>query len=124
MMCISLVSTVRFQKSETAMLSTHHLFSTSDRRFPATYGSDVAFERGCTEVSDENLYKCQTVEDSHGGKGLDCVANTLKKMIVRKQTKGNALHFCNCHGSACNKDWASAGGEDQPTQSPPDNTIK
>ena len=52
------------------MLSTHHLFSTSDRRFPATYGSDVAFERGCTEVSDENLYKCQTVEDSHGGKGL------------------------------------------------------
>jgi len=69
----------------------------------ATYGSDVAFERGCTEVSDENLYKCQTVEDSHGG---------------------NALHFCNCHGSACNKDWTSAGGEDQPTQSPPDNTIK
>ena len=53
-----------------------------------------------------------------------CVANALKKMIVRKQTKGNALHFCNCHGSACNKDWASAGGEDQPTQSPPDNTIK
>ena len=48
------------------------LFSTSDRRFPATYGSDVAFERGCTEVSDENLYKCQTVEDSHGGKGLLC----------------------------------------------------
>ena len=70
MICISLVSTVIFQKSETAMLSTHHLFSTSDRRFPATYGSDVAFERGCTEVSDENLYKCQTVEDSHGGKGL------------------------------------------------------
>ena len=53
-----------------------------------------------------------------------CVANTLKKTIVRKQTKGNALHFCNCHGSACNKDWTSAGGEDQPTQSPPDNTIK
>ena len=45
-------------------------------------------------------------------------------MTVRKQMKGNALHFCNCHGTACNKDWTSAGGEDQPTQSPPDNTIK
>ena len=34
----------------------------------ATYGTDVAFERGCTEISDESLYKCQTVEDNHGGK--------------------------------------------------------
>ena len=29
----------------------------------------MAFERGCTEVADQNLYKCQTVEDGHGGKG-------------------------------------------------------
>ena len=36
-------------------------------KFSATYGADVAFERGCTDVSDENLYKCQTVEGGHGG---------------------------------------------------------
>jgi len=67
----------------------------------ATYGSDVAFERGCTEVSDESMYKCQTVEGDHGG---------------------NALHYCNCHGTGCNKDWASAEGGEQTT--PAEDTIK
>lgn len=70
----------------------------------ATYGTDVAFERGCTEISDESLYKCQTVEDNHGG---------------------NGLHYCNCHGSGCNKDWSTAeGGDNQPTSKPDGPTVK
>jgi len=71
----------------------------------ATYGADVAYERGCTEISDESLYKCQTVTDNHGD---------------------NALHYCNCHGTGCNKDWSSAeGGDNQPTTSKPDGpTVK
>jgi len=66
----------------------------------AMYGSDVAFERGCTEVSDESLYKCQTVEDNHGN---------------------NVLHYCNCHGTGCNRDWASAG--EQATSAQPGDTT-
>jgi len=70
----------------------------------ATYGTDVAFERGCTEISDENLYKCQTMDDNHGN---------------------DALHYCNCHGSGCNKDWSSAeGGDNQPTSQPDGPTVK
>ena len=39
---------------------------------------------------------------------------------------GNALHYCNCHGTGCNKDWTSAdgGGGQQTTPSGPGNTIK
>ena len=35
---------------------------------------------------------------------------------------GNALHYCNCHGTGCNKDWASAEGGEQTT--PAADTIK
>jgi len=70
----------------------------------ASSGGAMVFERGCTDVSDENLYKCQTVEGNHGG---------------------NSLHYCNCHGTGCNKDWTSAeGGNEQTTSGGPDDTIK
>ena len=56
--------------------------------FSATYGPDVAFERGCTEISDENLYKCQTVEDGHGGNNNGYrILSSLKRMIKKMKHK-------------------------------------
>jgi len=53
----------------------------------ASYGSEKkVYERGCTEVSDPGEYKCQDV-----GK------------------EGQGLHYCNCQGNGCNKDWTTAG---------------
>ena len=54
--------------------------------FSVTSGGLAAFERGCTEVSDESKYTCQQVEQG-----------------------GHNLHYCNCHGSGCNEDWTTAG---------------
>ena len=37
----------------------------------------------------------------------------------------DALHYCNCHGSGCNKDWSSAeGGDNKPTSKPDGPTVK
>jgi len=53
----------------------------------AVSGSSAVYERGCTAVTDEELYTCQKVQDSHGG---------------------TSLHYCNCHGPGCNADWSTA----------------
>ena len=60
--------------------------------------------------------------------------------MIFKPMIGNALHYCNCHGTGCNKvsrhkkkiglfgkvkDWTSAeGGNEQTTPAAPDDTIK
>ena len=36
----------------------------------------MAYERGCTEISDESLYKCQTVTDNHGGERIEITRDT------------------------------------------------
>ena len=76
----------------------------------------MAFERGCTELSDESKYKCQTVEGDHGGDTeSSSELTTMLNMIMFKPMIGNALRYCNCHGTGCNKDWASADGGEQAT---------
>ena len=49
--------------------------------------------------------------------------DTVIKLKIKTQT-GNGLRYCNCHGSACNKDWSSAEEGEHTTPSPPDDTIK
>ena len=70
----------------------------------------MTFERGCTEVSDESLYKCQTVEGDHGGDNT--IQYPVLKMEITRMVRirmifkpmiGNGLHYCNCHGTGCNK---------------------
>jgi len=51
----------------------------------ATYGDLTVFERGCSEASDPALFVCKDINRN-----------------------GQELHFCNCHGEGCNKDWDSA----------------
>ena len=95
--------------------------------FTAMFGSDVAFERGCTEVLDESLYKCQTAEDNHGDTESSIEFNRMNnnvltiKMIFQPMIGNNVLHYCNCHGTGCNKDWASAG--EQATSAQPGDTT-
>merc|ERR1712002_865101 len=51
----------------------------------ASYGDTTAYERGCSEASDPSLFGCKDI--SHNNQ---------------------ELHFCNCHGDECNKNWDSA----------------
>jgi len=55
--------------------------------------SKVVMERGCTRAPCEDRFKCETVDDGHGG---------------------TQLQYCNCHGSGCNENWNTAA----PTGSP------
>jgi len=52
----------------------------------ATYGTDTAYERGCTAVTNPAEYVCQD---------------------IGKENQG--LHYCNCHGDGCNQNWSTAG---------------
>ena len=47
----------------------------------------------------------------------------VKIKMMFKPMIGNALHYCNCHGTGCNKDWTSAEGGDEQT-TPAGDTIK
>ena len=60
----------------------------------------MAFERGCTEISDENLYKCQTVEDGHGGNNNGYrILLSLKRMIkkIKHQLQGHSFTHTHTH---------------------------
>merc|ERR1719186_8765 len=54
----------------------------------ATYGKDTVFERGCTEVTDPTEYVCKNIGNN-----------------------GQGLHYCNCHGDECNKNFGNSGAE-------------
>ena len=70
--------------------------------FSVTSGGLAAFERGCTELSDESKYSCQQVNQ-----GKDQSRSKYNCQQVNKG--GHQLHYCNCHGSRCNEDWITAG---------------
>merc|ERR1711935_129559 len=60
-----------------------------------TYEGTSVFERGCTTVTNEADYKCEDIA----------------------KNKDQDLHYCNCHGEGCNKDWSTAGGNISQTTS-------
>ena len=51
------------------------------------------------------------------------ITRMVKIKMMFKPMIGNALHYCNCHGTGCNKDWTSAEGGDEQT-TPAGDTIK
>jgi len=51
-----------------------------------TYQGKDVIERDCTGVSDPALYKCDDIKKDN-----------------------QELHYCNCHGEGCNKDFKTAG---------------
>ena len=74
------------------------------------------------------MYKCQTVEDNHGSQNRNIKSRQRQLTripLTKSMISGNALHYCNCHGSGCNKDWSTAeGGDNQPTSKPDGPTVK
>jgi len=59
----------------------------------------VTMERGCTMTPCEDRFKCETLDDAHGG---------------------TQLRYCNCHGSGCNENWNTADTSPGKTTTSPD----
>lgn len=57
----------------------------------STVGDKVVMERGCTSTDCADRFKCETVDDGHGG---------------------NQLQYCNCHGTGCNENFDTAASTD------------
>ena len=71
--------------------------------FSATYGTDTAYERGCTAVTNPADYVCQDI----GKDNQVRVQQTWDSFLLLFLLQG--LHYCNCHGDACNQNWSTAG---------------
>lgn len=62
----------------------------------STFGTETVFERQCSEQADPGAYTCADI-GSHG----------------------QGMHYCNCKGAACNKDWDTAQAHGAASGFPP-----
>ena len=66
------------------------------------------YERGCTGANQEAEYGCQDVKHQDGV-SLAPHFTVLHLLLLQSE-----LHFCNCHGDGCNKDWGTAASSSLP----------
>ena len=74
--------------------------------FPAILGERSTVSRGCTELEDESLYKCDSHTAGHYVRDQNVKISDFKQDT---NTKIQEYTSCNCHGDGCNEDGKTAG---------------